>query len=57
MMTREWMLTKQAVQEKIAQPQAYQKNAYFPTTYSVHYDDQEKEYAISLGGMTMRNAS
>jgi hypothetical protein len=57
MMTREWMLTKQAVQEQLKQPQAYQKSAYFPTTYSVHYDDQAKEYAISLGGMTMRNAS
>jgi hypothetical protein len=57
MMTREWMLTKQAVQEQIKLPQAYQKNAYYPTTYSVRYDDQAKEYAISLGGMTMRNAS
>ena len=57
MMTREWMLTKPAVQEQLKQPQAYQKSAYFPTTYRVHYDDQAKEYAISLGGMTMRNAS
>ncbi len=57
MMTREWMLTKQAVQEKIKQPQAYQKSGYYPTTYSVHYDDQAKEYSVALGGMTMRHAS
>ncbi|HEX8934163.1 MAG TPA: DUF5602 domain-containing protein [Pseudonocardiaceae bacterium] len=57
MMTREWMLTKQAVQEQIKQPQAYQKSAYFPTTYSVHYDDQAKEYVVSLGGMAMRQES
>ena len=57
MMTREWMLTKQAVQEKVKQPQAYQKNGYYPTTYSVHYDDQAKEYSVALGGMTMRHAS
>jgi hypothetical protein len=57
MMTREWMLTKPAMREEIKQPQAYQKNAYYPTTYNVRYDDQAKEYAISLGGMTMRNAS
>ena len=57
MMTREWMLTKPAMHAEIKQPQAYQKNAYYPTTYSVHYDDQAKEYAISLGGLTMRHAS
>jgi hypothetical protein len=57
MMTREWMLTKQTVQKDIKQPQAYQRNGNFPTTYSVRYDDQAKEYSISLGGMTMRHAS
>ena len=57
MMTREWMLTKQAIQENIKQPQAYQRSGYFPTTYSVRYDDQAKEYSISLGGMMMRQAS
>ena len=57
MMTREWMLTKQTVLKDIKQPQAYQRSGYFPTTYSVRYDDQAKEYSISLGGMTMRQAS
>jgi len=57
MMTREWMQTKPAVEEQIKQPPAYQKSAYFPTTYGVHYDAQAKEYVISLGGMTMRQAS
>jgi hypothetical protein len=57
MMTREWMLTNQTVHENIKQPQAYQRNAYFPTTYNVRYDDQAKEYLISLSGMVMRHAS
>jgi hypothetical protein len=57
MMTREWMLTKQAIQEDIKQPQAYQRTGYFSTTYSVRYDDEAKEYLISLGGMTMCHAS
>lgn len=57
MMTREWMLTKQAIQENIKQPQAYQRNGYFPTTYGVRYDDQAKEYSISLGEMMMHHAS
>lgn len=57
MMAREWMLTKQAVQKDIKQPQAYQRSGYLPTTYRVHYDDQAKEYSISLGGMITRYAS
>ena len=57
MMTREWMLTKQAVQKDVKQPQAYQRTGYFPTTYSVRYDDATKEYLISLGGMTMHHES
>lgn len=57
MLTREWMLTKPAVQEGIKQPQSYQKTAYYPTTYNVHYDGQANEYAISLGGLTMRHSS
>ncbi len=56
MMTREWMLTKQAVRQDFKQPEAYQRNGYFPATYSVRYDDQAKEYSISLGGMTMHHA-
>jgi hypothetical protein len=57
MMTREWMLTKQVVHKGIKQPQAYQRGGYFPTMYSARYDDNTKEYAISLGGMIMRRAS
>lgn len=57
MMTRDWMLTKQAVKEDIKLPQAYQRSGYFPTAYSVRYDDQAKEYSISLGGMAMRQSS
>lgn len=57
MMTREWMLTKETVQENIKLPQAYKKSGYYPTTYSVRFDDTAKEYIITLGGMTMRQAS
>jgi len=57
MMTRQWMLTKRAIHQDLKQPQAYQRNGYFPTTYNVRYDDQAKECSISLGGMVMRHAS
>lgn len=57
MITREWLLTQPASQQPLKLPQAYQKSAYYPTTYGVHFDEQAKEYIISLGGMEMREAS
>jgi hypothetical protein len=57
MITREWLLTKPASQYPLKLPQAYQKSAYYPTTYGVHFDEQAKEYVISLAGMTMRQKS
>ena len=57
MMTREWMLTRATVDQPIKQPAAYQRTGYFPTTYSVRYDETANEYVISLGGLTMRQAS
>lgn len=57
MITKAWLLTKSSVHEKVKQPHAYQRTGYFPTTYSVHYDDTLDEYVISLGGMVMHQAS
>lgn len=57
MITREWLLSQPALQGSLKQPQAYQKTAYYPTTYSVHVDQQTKDYVITLGGLTMRQAS
>jgi hypothetical protein len=57
MITREWLLTKPAFQQAVKLPQAYQKTGYYPTNYGVHFDEQTKEYVISLGGLTMRTAS
>ena len=57
MITREWLLTQPSSDQPLKLPQAYQKAAYYPTTYGVHVDGQSKDYLISLGGMTMREAS
>ena len=57
MITREWLLTQPNSQESLKQPQAYQKAAYYPTTYDVHVDQQTKDYVIALTGLTMRDAS
>ena len=58
MITRDWLLTKPTlVQQALQQPQAYQKTGYYPTNYSVRFDEQAKEYVVTLAGMTMRKAS
>lgn len=58
MITRAWLLTKPDLpQEPIKQPRAYQRTAYYPTTFAVHFDDRTNEYVIALGGLTMRTAS
>jgi DNA-binding SARP family transcriptional activator len=43
--------------EPIKQPRAYQRTAYYPTTFAVHFDDRTNEYVIALGGLIMRTAS
>ncbi|MFD4267539.1 DUF5602 domain-containing protein [Rhodococcus sp. NPDC058481] len=57
MMTRDWLLTKPSLTEDIKQPQAYQKSGYYPTVYSVAFDDEADEYVFTLGGMTHRDES
>jgi Domain of unknown function (DUF5602) len=57
MFTRDWLLTKPTLQQALKQPQAYQKSGYYPTAYSVRFDEQTKEYVIALTGMTKREAS
>lgn len=57
MMTLDWLLTKDSIEENLAQPQAWQTTGYWPTTYSVDFDDTTNEYVITLGGLTMRTAS
>jgi hypothetical protein len=57
MITREWLLSQPTFQQPLKLPQAYQKSAYYPTTYGVRVDEQSKDYVVSLAGMTMREAS
>lgn len=57
MMTREWMATKPSLRHEVPQPAAYQRTGYYPTVYSVEFDDRSGEYVIALSGLTMRQAS
>ncbi|RDI17194.1 hypothetical protein DEU38_12329 [Rhodococcus sp. AG1013] len=57
MMTRAWLQTKSSIREPIKQPQEYQHTAYYPTVYSVGFDDATGEYDITLGEMILRQQS
>lgn len=57
MITREWLLTRPTIREQIKLPAAYQHSAWYPTVYSVGFDEQAQEYDIALGGMVPRQAS
>jgi hypothetical protein len=57
MMTRDWLATRPTIREPIKQPEAYQHTAYYPTVYSVRFDDTTGEYDISLEEMVMHRQS
>lgn len=57
MITRAWLQTRPTLEQDIKQPAAYQHSGYYPTTYTVGFDDTTHEYVVSLGAMTMRTAS
>ncbi len=56
MITRAYLETRPNHTEMLAQPQAFAKEGYYPTRYTVRYDTNQREYVIELGGLTHRNA-
>lgn len=57
MMTREWPATKPSLREVLKQPSSYRRTGYYPTVYTVDFDEQTDEYVVALSGLTMREAS
>lgn len=57
MMTVAWLQTKPTHNETVKQPTKYQKDGYYPTTYSITFDTATSEYVITMGGLTKRTAS
>ncbi|QFZ21180.1 DUF5602 domain-containing protein [Saccharothrix syringae] len=55
--TRKFLLTKPNVVAPVKQPKAYQKGGYYPTEYTIRYDEPTDEYVISIGDMVLRQAS
>jgi hypothetical protein len=57
MITKEYLETKPNFTAKLKLPEAYPVSGYYPTAYSVVYDHKDKEFHISLDGLTFRLAS
>ena len=57
MITTEFLMSGPDLEQPLKQPQAFQKTAYYPTTYAIDVDEQTGDYVVSLAGMTARTAS
>jgi Domain of unknown function (DUF5602) len=57
MITKAYLETKPNFTAKLKLPAAYPVSGYYPTAYSIVYDEQRKEFDISLDGLTFRLAS
>lgn len=57
MITKEYLETKPQFNSKLKLPEAYPVSGYYPTAYSVVYDQEHKEFNISLDGLTFRSSS
>ena len=51
MTAKSFLESKTSVTTPIKQPTVFQKSGYYPTQYSIRYDDAAKEYTIALENM------
>ena len=57
MLTKEYFESKPNFTGKLKLPEAYPVSGYYPTSYSVVYDANKKEFNIALDGLTFRLSS
>jgi hypothetical protein len=57
MITKPYLETKPSFNGKLKLPEAYPVSGYYPTSYSVVYDSNRKEFNIALDGLTFRLSS
>ncbi len=56
MITRDYLLTQPNMTATIPLPAAYATSGYYPSTYSINYNQANQEYSISLGGLSYNSA-
>jgi len=57
MITKEYLETKPRFMSSLKLPESYPVSGYYPTAYSVTFDQQRREFHISLDNLTFRLAS
>jgi hypothetical protein len=55
--TKSFLETQSNITIPIKQPNLYSKTGYYPTSYSVTYDEASQEYRTSLTGLTLRSST
>lgn len=56
MVTKEFLERRPDTTVQIKQPEKYPGRGYYPTTYSIRYNEDGGEYAVALGGMKHRSS-
>ncbi len=51
MVTTEFLLGKPMVTAEVRQPAAWQESGYYPTTYTIDYDESNDLYSVALEGL------
>ena len=46
-----YLLTKPKLTSPVQIPSKYSRPGYYPTSYSVRYDNHNKAYVLALGGL------
>jgi hypothetical protein len=54
MISKAFLDTKPDITLPIKQPQAFQKQGYYPTKVHLYFDDHDKQYVIALEGLTYK---
>lgn len=54
MVTVDYLKTKPELTKQLKLPECYPTSAYYPTGYSIRYNETSKEYTVTLEGMTLR---
>lgn len=56
MLTIEYLKSKPNLTQAVKQPARFERPGYYPTSYSIRYDETESSYLISIEGLTQHAA-
>ena len=56
MISKDFLESKTDITIPIKQPTVYQKTGYYPTSYSIKFDQTRQEYSVTLDNLTLRKA-